>query len=247
VIHKETVHVIPVGFDVDGIIEGLKQRPPRQVVLFHQCLEESREEKISRRNVALVKKMLEAIATVETREIGSDDVHVIFGIIMELISAYPKERYDIYANVSSGTPILNSVLLLCAMANGCRPYIVKPERILIPPYKTQLTKGAKEAYFLPLTPLQMPTEKEMDVLNVLGGMGGETDSQMDLLAELEEAGFFKREKYFSRRRRKILANRKTQLSRMLGQMEEKGLVETERAGRRTVISVTPTGRFLSLK
>ena len=243
--HK-AVHVIPVGFDVDGAIKGLKERPAAEVILVNTWGEESREEKISRRNVNVLKKAIETTTEVKTHEIRSTDVHIIFLKIMEIITEYSRGNNEIYVNVSSGTPLLNAVLLIGAMAKKCRPYVVQPDRIIIPPYKTQLTLGAKQVFFLPFTPLYMPTREEVLIMKVLFKRGDRVDSQMDLLQELEEMEFFKPEKYFKRRRKRILANRKTMLSRILKSMNEYGLIDMARAGRRTSITLTSTGKFLMI-
>lgn len=239
--------MIPVCFDMDGVMEGLRRRPPGEVVLIYQLTEESREEKISRRNAAAIQKSLEPMTSVIVCEIASRDIFEIFLRIMTTVSAYPTEEYELYANVSSGTPLMNALLLLCAMARKFRAYIVEPDRILIPPYKTELTKGTREMHVLPFTPLHMPDGNEMNILAVLTAMGGEIGSQMDLLSELEKTDFFGHEKYFQRRKHKILANRKTMLSRILKRMERNGLVEIGRVGRRSTLSITPTGRLLGLK
>jgi len=243
---RKVVHMIPVGFDVDGAIKGLKERPAREAVLINIWGEESREEKIARRNVNVLKKAIETTTEVKTHEIESTDVHVIFLKIMKFISEYSRGNYEIYVNVSSGTPLLNAVLLIGAMAKKCHPYVVQPDRIIIPPYKTQLTLGANQVFFLPFTPLYLPSRDEILIMKILFRRGGSVDSQMDLLQEMEEMDFFKPEKYFKRRRKRILANRKTMLSRILKSMNEYGLIDITRAGRRTSISLTSTGKFLMI-
>jgi len=147
-------------------------------------------------------------------------------------------------NVSSGPPLLNAILLISSLARRCTSYVVPPERVVIPPYKTQLTKGGKKPFFLPYTPLLIPSKDEKLIMSILFDLGGEVDSQMKLLEELEKIVFFKPEKYLQRRKKKILSNSKPMLSRILKRMEDHGLIETERAGRTTIIRLTKTGEFL---
>ena len=242
--HRRTVHIIPVGFDIDGIIRGIKERPATEVILINTYREETREEKIYRRNVKIAKKMLETTMKVNEYEIVSLDVQEIFRDVMKVFNRFSKGNDKVYVNVSSGPPLLNAVLLIFSMAKKCTSYVVPPERVIIQPYKTQLTKGAKKPFFLPHTPLHIPNKDEKLIISILFGLGGEVDSQMKLLEGLEKVEFFKPEKYFQRRKKKILSNRKTMLSRILKRMEDHGLVETERAGRTTVIRLTKTGEFL---
>ena len=150
--HRKNIHLIPVAFDIDGIISGLKERPAHKAILLHSWVDESREEKISRRNVNTIRKSLEPLTKVEVREIVSPDVQDILLFITNIIAGYPDDKYTRYVNVSSGTPLLNSILLISAMAKKCEAYVVSPERIILPPYRTLLTMGAKSPRFLPHTP-----------------------------------------------------------------------------------------------
>ncbi|MDP6154904.1 MAG: DUF6293 family protein [Candidatus Thermoplasmatota archaeon] len=244
--HRKNIHIIPVAFDIDGIIAGLKERPAHKAILLHSWIDESREEKISRRNVNTIRKSLEPLTKVEVREIVSADVQDILMFVTNIITGYPEDRYVRYVNVSSGTSLLNSILLISAMAKKCGAYVVSPERIILPPYRTLLTMGAKSPCFLPHTPLALPSNEETSILNILLKHGGSMESQMHLLEELERIEFFKPEKYFQRRRKKILANRKTMLTRLLIGMEKKGLIEREHQGRMTNIHLTSTGKFLTI-
>jgi len=244
--YRKNIHIIPVAFDIDGIISGLKERPAYKAILLHSWIEENREEKISRRNVNTLKKSLEPLTKVEVREIVSADVHEILQFVTNIITGYPDEKYVRYVNVSSGTALLNSILLISAMAKKCQAYVVSPERIMLPPYRTLLTMGARPPVFLPHTPLALPGNEETSILNILHQHGGSMESQMHLLDELERLEFFKPEKYFQRRRKKILANRKTMLTRLLSGMEKKGLILREPQGRKTNIRLTSTGKFLTI-
>ncbi len=243
--YRKNIHIIPVAFDIDGIISGLKERPAYKAVLLHLWIEESREEKIARRNVNTIKKSLEPITKVEISEIVSADVHDILLLVTKIITGYPVDKYVRYVNVSSGTPLLNSILLLSAMVKKCQAYVVSPERVILQPYRTQLTAGARAPCFLPHTPLALPSDEETFILSILIHHGGSVESQMHLLEELEKFEFFKPEKYFQRRRKKILANRKTMLTRLLGGMERKDLIVREHLGRTSKIHITPTGKFLN--
>lgn len=244
--YRKNIHIIPVAFDIDGVISGLKERPAYKALLLHSWTEESREEKKMRRNVHTIRKSLEPLTKVEIREIVSRDVHDILLFVMKIITEYPNDRYVRYVNVSSGTPLLNSILLISAMANKCQAYVVSPDRIMLPPHKTLLTMGARSTCFLPHTPLALPSNEETSIMNILLRHGGSMESQMRLLEELEKLEFFRPEKYFRRRRKKIQANRKTMLTRLLAGMERKDLIERERQGRTTMIRLTSTGKFLTL-
>lgn len=237
------MHIIPVSFHLDDIVEGLKLQPPNEAVLISIYTEGDRDEKIILRNVKKIKKAMGKTIKVTARTIGTYEVDAVAKELSTILSSYEVPKNEVYVNVSSGFSFVNALLIQISILKGFKSYVLRRRKYLVPPYKTELSKGIEEIFLLPSIPHLELSDQENQILKVLVRKGGGAQSQMILLDALEKNDFFKMEKYFKRRRKRILANRKTMLTRLLKGLETKGMIEREARGRDNIVKLTHSAGF----
>lgn len=239
------VHVIPIGLEIDRILEGLKEYPANYAVFVKSKKIGSEVEKIARKNAENVKEKIKYTTEVDDIELDYHDFKTSFVEFKRLFEELQVKGYSVYVNLSSGTRIVASAALIASFLTGARPYYVVPKKYNYPKGKTVLSEGAEKILTIPTLEVTLPGEEEAKILQALAEAGGKVSKQVDLIPFLEDKEFFKERKplhddvdHFKRK--------KAKLSRHLGEMVKKGFVKISGKGKYTSVEFTTSGELFSL-
>jgi hypothetical protein len=166
---KLRVHIAPVGFEIDRVIEPLIRLKADKVWLI---IEENIEDSDAKFYYKKIKARLDEvkIVTVEKRcDIRSlFDLLNIYRIIIE-----DESKNQVFINVSTGNKIQAIAGMMAAMifneeSAEITPYYVIPENYDVKPSKgQQITSGYKDVFQLPNYKIERPKESHIAALNII--------------------------------------------------------------------------------
>jgi hypothetical protein len=240
-----TVHVIPMGLEVDRVLGGLKWFPTNRAILVYGKDEGADIEKKARKNGERIKKMVSATIDVEEIMLDIFEFHSSCTKLTSLFQGLILEGYDVYVNISTGNRILSSAALLSCFMTGSHPYYVRPEEYSIPHEQEVLSKGISSVMEIPSVRIMGPGNQGKSLLEVLGSLGGSVRHETSLLQPLEENGNFFPEKKDNELKKAYLARKRAYLSRLLRTLEKDGYVTLTRKGRYVRVSLSESGRLYS--
>ena len=239
------VHVIPIGLEVDRILEGFKEYPANYAVFVKSKKIGSEVERIARENAESVKEKIKYTVEIDDIELDYHDFKTSFVEFKRLFEKLQDRGYSVYVNLSSGTRIVASAALIASFLTGARPYYVVPKKYNYPEGKTVLSEGAEKILTIPTLNVTLPNEEEVKILHALAEAGGKVSKQVDLIPFLEDKEFFKEKKLIHGDMAHFRL-KKAKLSRHLREMEKKGFIKLSGKGKYTSVEFTTSGELFSL-
>lgn len=241
---KEIVHIIPMGLEMDRVIEGLKQYPTNYAIFIQGKRRYLKVEQIARRNAREIKKLVSSTINVETLELNLYDFESAFIELKKLYDDLNGKGYSVYVNISTGTRIVSAAALLAGYLSNVTPYYVIPREYTLPKGKNVLSTGVKGIVQLPTLGIEVPTKKEQEVLKALLDKGDKVEKQNDLLDALPKA--FYGEKKEGEDLSLFNARKRAKLNRIIAQLSDKGMATLTKKGRNVQVELTESGRILCM-
>lgn len=166
--------------------------------------------------VEIVNRALSALIESKILNFESKKVYEIVWSLLEVVKQEIEKGNTVLFNVSDGDRNLCMAMLISAQISGSRIYAISED-------------GVK---FLQTPPLKKFNEDRIRILKVLVDEGGSVNS-INRLIELVDGKIEEQKRYMAQRAR---------ISYHLNELEEDGLVITERKGKHLKIAVTDLGR-----
>lgn len=239
-----TVHIIPMGLELDRVIEGFKRYPTNRAIFIQGKARYLKVEQIARRNAREVKKLISSTIKVENIELNLYDFESAFVELKNLFDELNDEGYQIYVNISTGTRIISTAALLACYLCNAIPYYVIPREYSLPKGKYVLSKGVKDVVQLPILGINTPTKKELVILSSLLDKEGSVNAQKELIEAVPKSFFGDRKEGEDLSSYK--ARKKAKINRVIAQLAEKGFVTLKKRGRNVEVTLTDSGKILCL-
>jgi hypothetical protein len=236
-----TVHIIPMGLELDRVLGGLKKYPSNRAILIFGTDTESNIERRSRENGDRIIDMVKATIDVEIMEFDIFDFYTSTSKFTGLFRNLKENGWDVYVNISTGNRIVSYAAVLSCFMTDAHPYYVIPESYSIPLDQQVLSTGIREVMELPTVKIIGPSEQEKVILRVLGQSGGFVRHETALIPELESIRDFFPSMKIGESKRAHTARKRSYLSRLLKSMERRGYVILAKKGKFVSVSLTKSG------
>ncbi len=169
--YARRVHIAPVGFEIDRVVEPLKRMEADKVYLFAEKTDKAEKLK---HFISEIEKELDKQGNkkIEHEKCGWE-LHEIelYATLREYRKIIEKEAgNDIFINVSTGSKIHAIAGMIASMifkngTKGIMPYYVIPEEYVDRPADNeQYTRGCREIKTLPNYRIEKPPDEIIDVL-----------------------------------------------------------------------------------
>lgn len=235
------VHVAPVGFEVDRIVEPILRMEGEAVVLVAQLSERDKgrrfldkvQDKLRRRGVKI--------------EVVRRDIHDLYALTRAFAQVFRSHSHDsIFLNVSSGSKIEAIAAVLATMLVRNEGIAVTLYYAIPHEYTAPLTKplstGCDEVIPLPHLSMQVPSPEMREALGILRAGAR---SKSELAVELAKRGQFDQSRLSSEGKPKDEAARVSLQTavdvRVVRRLEELKYAQVRRRGRQAIVALTPLG------
>lgn len=240
-----TVHVVPMGLEMDRVLGGLKRYPSNRVILIYGIDTDSDIERRARENGERIIDMVRATIDVERMEFDIFDFYTSTSKFTDLFRKLGEEGWEVYVNISTGNRIVSYAAALSCFMTDAHPYYVIPESYSIPKDQQVLSDGFRDVMELPTVKIIGPSGPEEIILRVLGQMGGSVRHETALIPELERVRDFFPASKIGESKRSHTARKRSYLSRSLKSMEKRGFVILTKRGKFVSVSLTKSGGLFS--
>lgn len=235
------VHVAPVGFEVDRIVEPVLKMEGEAVVLLAQLPERDRgrrfletvQAKLRRRGVKV--------------EVVRRDINDLYALTRAFAQVFRSHSHDsISLNVSSGSKIAAIAAVLATMlvrneGIDVTLYYAVPHEYTAPLTKP-LSRGCDEVIPLPHLSMQVPSPEMREALQILR-TGAR--SKFELAVELAKRDCLDRSRLSPEDKPKDEAARVSLQTavdlRVVRKLEELKYAQVRRRGRQAIVALTPLG------
>lgn len=236
-IFKLRVHIVPVGFEIDRVIEPLIRFKADKVWLI---IEENIEMGEANYHYQEIKRRLRDI------NIDFDERRCKFRALFELLNEYrivieKEHEHEIFINVSTGNKIEAIAGMMAAMMFhsdkvSITPYYAVPEKYEIKPKEgEQFTSGYKDVIQLPNYKIERPKEHLITALKIIKESGVVSKKRLIEIFVLEKLIVIEKEKHSESAKHSQL-NKK-----YLEPLNEKKFIEIEGKGKAARIRISPDG------
>lgn len=226
----DRVHIMPVGYEYERIIEPAEEfRADRVVLIGH---EEDKE------GDAGEEHLREAIQTLEDRGVKIDprecdifDLYSSMGTIAESIAEHEDD--DVYVNVSTGSKVTAIAGMIASMVLECTPYYVRARNYDDDP------DDIREVTELPTYPIDAPDSEQVDVLQFIERyseqQGPPTKGDIIHFSEHQKLDYVSRN---------IAGKGKYRLldTHIVEPLKERGYIAESKQGRSKMLTLTDDGR-----
>jgi len=236
----KTLQIIPVGWEYDRLLYGIKQRPTNKVLFL--CSEQATDpdKTWGQASMQLAEKMGQSIKSLIDYEILLLDYHSIDDClekIANLLEKASKEYDEIIANISSGTTILKMSLVLAAQYYPLKIFYVIPAQYTHP--GEIISTGAREIVDLPginLSKLTLPKKKQAEIFSLI---------------EKEPKTFTRITREYAKKENiqittDTMKSLKSWIFYYLKKLQDQALIQTKTEKKQLYISLTQTGKFIHL-
>jgi hypothetical protein len=250
---KLRVHIAPIGFEIDRVIQPLIHMKADQVwLIVEQNIESGDAAYFYQEIIKQLKKL--KIPVKEKR----CDIHSLYDILNAYRTIIEQEPNNLISvNVSTGTKVEAIAGMMACMifkdySLEISPYYVRPEKYEKPPEKQQYSSGYKGVVSLPNYKIEKPKEELIKALTIIELKKGQI-TKKSLIEECEREGLIKVEMKKSKKEegaRNVAAAKHSQLnSRIVGPLLKWKFITIEGKGKSGKIRITQDGqnilRFLS--
>lgn len=168
---KLRIHICPVGFEVDRIVQSaIDLRAERVWLIIEQNKSLEKASKFIKQVVTLLKKeKIETKTKGVTRDNLFDNLRAIKDIFVE------EEKNEIHVNVSSGSKIQAiASMMACMMFREYepKPYYVEPKKYESDKVEKPQSYGVKRIFLLPEYRIQKPERRLVKALKLISDNGG---------------------------------------------------------------------------
>ena len=225
----ERVHLMPVGYEIDRIVEPAAQLRADRVVLLqyddetdHPSYADEVRERLDEAGIAY-----------ETVACDIFDLYDSIGTIAELATTFAE--HEVSVNLASGSKVTAIGGMIACMATGATPYYVRAERYAAET-DGDVAEGVREITELPTYPMDSPDPQQVAVLAHLAEAGPVTKRDLIGFGEREDLPFVV--DYDADTRKGKYRRLESHVVRPL---RERGYVDVEDVGRTKRVSITDRG------
>ena len=225
----DRVHIMPVGYEYQRIIEPAEEfRADRVVLLGHEGDKEGDE------GIEHLEKTISALENqsiaLDIRECDIFDLYSSMGSIAEAISDYEED--DVYVNVSTGSKVTAIAGMITSMVLDCIPYYARALNYEDNPAEIQ------EVTELPTYPIDAPDSEQVDIMEFINRyteMEG-PPTKGDLIFFSDHANL----EYISRN---VAGKGKYRLldTHIVEPLKERGFIMESKQGRNKILTLTEQG------
>ena len=263
---ERRVHVVPLGYEHDRIVEPIRRVGADVVYL----LADEPDRTARRGTVAFdavragvaegpvdwdrrtayqreVRAEVTEVATVRDVPVRFDDTYDVLGVVTTLAAAHgvdladPRDESDrLFVNVSTGPATAIVGAAIACMAVGARPYAVEPTEHTHPVRERPRTAGVERVTDLPIYPIDAPSHDQVAVLGYLHDRAANdhTTDKWNVITWADDRGLeFLRDVGDSR-----TAKYRALESRILDPLRDRGYVTLASVGRSDDVRLTDRGR-----
>lgn len=236
------LHVAPVGFEVDRVVEPIIRMEGEKAILLAQLSDRDQGRRFLDQVVARLKKK-----GIESQVIRRD-IYDLYSCSRELVEVFRSHRADkVFVNTSSGSKVQSIACVLSAMMVQSEGIDVSLYYAIPDEYTSTLprpiSRGCKEVIPLPRLSLQVPPPEIIAAMTILRTG---PRSKADLAIELAKGGVLDRSRLSSEGRPADEAARVSLQTavdvRVVRKLEESRYATVKRKGRVTLVSLTPLGQ-----
>lgn len=249
---QEIIHIVPLGFERDRVVEPLRKYPVSRVHLLTVNSPSHGHDLYERQQhyTDLVKNDLEKlIPEVKIHDVDIFDLLETMSKIAKLVREEGEDENQVYVNISGGGRLTSVAATLASMYHDAETYYVKADRYASNDQEERLQHGLSicedpEIKSLTNFRFERPTEEECRVLQILEEHGDlKTGDILEQLRDLERYDFDKDYWDLPRKKKQSLLMRLNRGS--LDKLEEKEYVEREKRGRHNLIKLTESGKYIA--
>jgi CRISPR-associated protein Csa3 len=226
-----TVHIIPVGFSKEKLLESLKHYPFQKVYLLVGRDHLEMEEKV-REIAQSMKRDLEAIVEVEEVEVDKEDVLEAARDIVKIINYEKAKGNEVMVNISGSMRTLAVASYIAASLTGAKVYSG------ISKYSEEGKPiGVQKTVDIPLFPIKRLSQKKEAILKVLYKSDGYASSLEEIIRRLKPELEPGSKEYNAER---------SLVSYHVNALKEEGFVETEKSGKNLIVRLSKLGEIYLL-
>jgi len=167
------VHIVPLGYEYDRVLEPLEDyRADLVYVLEHDAERpgngrSTAEEAVTPAYRESLIDALESITTVRRRGCNLMDVYDVLGTVTTLADEHAEDA--VYVNVSGGGTIaaIGATMACMDVSTDATAYYVEPESYAYDMLEEPLSSGTTDIYSLPTYPIESPTRDQIAIMEFL--------------------------------------------------------------------------------
>lgn len=237
---RERIHVAPLGFEFDRVLEPAKQYRADRVILLEFIAPDIEKPPY---HDDLPEALEAAGIDCEQRECNIFDLYESIAAIARIATEH--EQHNVYVNLSSGSKITAIAGMIACMATGAaEPYYVRAETYASDPSRP-VTTGMEKSIEIPTYPMEQPDAQHMAILDYIQSIRDNPEntkavvSKQDLIGYAEAANL-----RFIRTYDGETQKGKYQLLKrhIIDPLQEKGYITVESVGVRKDVQLTEEGR-----
>lgn len=226
---RERVHVMPVGYEYDRIVEPAERfRADRVVLIGHEKDEPGSDGREYWDDVT--KALEERDIPYESMSCDMFNLYSSLGTIAEAISTHADD--DVYVNLSTGSKVTAIAGMIASMVLEATAYYVRAEDYTDEP--SQITDVTN----LPKYPIDAPDQEQVNVLEFIDTWseyeGPPTKGEVIYVSEQESLSYIRQD---------VAGKGKYRLldTHIVKPLKERGWITETKQGRNKVLSLTPDG------
>lgn len=248
---EETVHIIPMGYEIDRAVKPLEKMRANRAYLLYTKDGFGRKKYLSATHfIPVVRERLECLGIeVIAREGDPSDPLPLLSTISNIIVQEKREKNIVYVNMSSSGKLTAVSATLAAMYHNVKVYYVHVDGGFYKSKKDFFEHGFSivgvPAYtILTNFTVDMPSGAKSAFLVELYGRGEMTMTDISrMIRENRLKGFEDLNEDIGGKRR-TASNLLVRINRgILDELQRNGYVQVEKKGRKKVITITDKGKY----
>ncbi|MEY7851482.1 DUF6293 family protein [Natrarchaeobius sp. A-rgal3] len=242
------VHVAPLGYEFDRIVEPIREQRADLVYL----LEDDTADDPPVYHEGLLAELESTVPEVRTRTCDLSDVYAVLGEVTTIASNHAED--NVYVNVSGGgtIPAIGATIACMDVSTDAQAYYVEPESYAHDGTIEPASAGLEETTPIPTYPIDSPTTDQVAIMAFLADPTAWDGFHEDRTAPPKKKDLIE---YARKRGLSFMADRRPPEERasedkgafrvldthVLEPLLEDGCVRIEPVGRRRVVELTERG------
>lgn len=234
----KTLQIVLMGWEYDRIVYGLKQKPANKVIFISSDPIKTPDKRWGRASTDLAEQIGNSIKPIMDSEILFFNYHNLDDCLnktINLLEKVVKEYDEININISAGTTLLKTSMMLAAQYYPIKLFYVIPGQYTHP--GEIITTGVRGLVDLPtinLSQLALPKKKQAEILLIINEEAQTFTSLTKSYAKGKGVKITPEE----------IKSLKSWLFYYLKKLEQQNLITTKTQNKELYISLTPTGKFI---
>lgn len=231
----ERIHVVPLGYEHERVVEPPKRLNADKVVL----LSHDKDEEEPSYHEEARDELRAANIELQERECDIFDLYTCLGAIAEVITDH--EGDNVYVNLATGSKVTAISGMIACMATGATPYYVSAERYGLDeddgPPAQPVSFGVRSIEELSGYPIEAPSEQDVRVLSFVDREGPVSKKEIIQYGERNELDFVADSETES-----LQGKYRRLEAHVMEGLNERGYVELTERGRETYVGITDDGK-----